>query len=87
MWWVHPYGFGFFPFVFPLTFFVFIALFFIVSRIIFIRRFRQYGSGCGGAMYGLSNQGLDAEVILKRRLARGDITEEEYQHLRDLVKD
>lgn len=87
MWWGHHFGFGFFPFVFPFGFFVFIALFFIISRIIFFRRFGRYGSGCGRPMYGPWNQGRDAEVILKRRLANGDITEEEYQHLRDILKD
>ena len=38
-------------------------------------------------MYGPWNQAQDAGVILKRRLANGDITEEEYNHLRDVMKD
>jgi uncharacterized membrane protein len=87
MWWGHPYGFGFFPFVFPFGFFIFVALCFIVARIIFFRRFRQFGGGCGVPMYGPWNKDGDPQVTLKRRLANGDITEEEYKHLRDMLKD
>lgn len=87
MWWGHPYAFGFFPLVFHLGFFVFVALLFITLRIIFFRRFRRFGGTCSGPMYGPWNHGHDAEVILKRRLANGDITEEDYNHLRDVLKD
>lgn len=83
MWWGHPYGFGFFPFVFPFGFFFLVALCFIIRRVIF---FRRYGSGCGRPMYGPWNQGRDAEGILRRRLANGEIMEEEYNHLRDILK-
>jgi uncharacterized membrane protein len=87
MWWGYHYGFGFFPFVFPFGFFFLVPLWFIVARIIFFRRFRRFGGCCGGPMYRPWNTDGDPEVILKRRLANGDITEEEYKHLRDILKD
>lgn len=92
MWWGYPHGFSFFPFVFfPIGFFIFVVLCLIVIRLVFFRRFRRFGGTCGGPMYGpmyepWSKQG-DAEAILKRRLANGDITEEEYKHLRETLKD
>lgn len=86
MCWGHPYGFGFFPFIFPFGFFFLIAFCFIITRIVFFRRFRNAG-GYGGPMCGPWSYGRDAEMILKRRMANGDITEEEYKHLRDVLKD
>ncbi|WP_067621541.1 SHOCT domain-containing protein [Alicyclobacillus acidiphilus] len=86
MWWGHPYGFGFFPLVFPFGFFFFVALCFIVSRIVCFRRFRHYGYGCGGPTYRAWSKVSDPEIILKRRLAKGDITEEEYRHLRETLR-
>lgn len=87
MWCGHPYGFGFFPFVFPFGIFFLIVLCFIIARIICFRRFRRFGHGCDGTMYGPWNKEDDAEIILKRRLAKGEITEEEYRHLRTTLKD
>lgn len=88
MWWGYPYGFSFFPFVlFPIGFFIFIVLCFIAVRFVFFRRLRRFGGICGGPMYGPWNTQGDSDVILKRRLANGDITEEEYKHLRETLKD
>lgn len=87
MWWGHPYGFTFFPFIFVFGFFFCIMLWFIVTRIIFFRRFRRFGGACGGPMYGPWNRDTEPDIILKRRLANGEITEEEYRHLRDTLKD
>lgn len=85
MWWEYHHGFSFFPCVlFPIGFLVFFFLIFIVARSLFFRRF---GAGCYGRFYGPWNHGFDAESILKRRLANGDITEEEYQRLKDKLKD
>ncbi|MFB5191398.1 SHOCT domain-containing protein [Alicyclobacillus fastidiosus] len=70
MWWGH--GFGCFGF------FIFLAIFicFIVTRVCM---FRRYG-GCGRRWMD------DAEAILRRRLASGEIDEAEYQKLRDALK-
>lgn len=87
MWWGHPYGFGFFPFVFFPFGFIFVVLCFIVVRIVLFRRFRRFGGGFAGPAYWSWSQGGDAEAILKRRLANGNITEEEYKHLRDVLKE
>lgn len=82
------HGFCFFPFLFfPLGFFIFIACCFIIVRTILFRRYRRFGADCVGLMVGPWKQGHDAGDILKRRLASGDITEEEYHHLRDLLKE
>ncbi len=76
MWWGHP-GFVFNPFC-GIFFVLLIA--FIVTRIFFIRR-------CGGWSrgYGWYDGRQDAEAILRRRLANGDITEEEYQKMKDIL--
>lgn len=91
MWWGHPYGFGFVPFVFPLGFFLCVALCFFIVRMIFFRRFQRFGGGCGGPMYGSMygpwNKDGNPELILKQRLAKGEISEEEYKHLCDTLKD
>ena len=44
--------------------------------------FRRGGYGCGGRW----DRGLDAESVLKRRLASGQITEEEYRRLREVIR-
>lgn len=80
MWWGHPYG--FFPF-FPLGILMFLVLCFIAARILF---FRRWGGPWGGPGYGPWNHDHGHESILKRRLANGEITEEEYQHLRTTLK-
>lgn len=88
MWWGYPHGFGFFPFLlFPFGFLIFIVLCFIVAYFVSLRRFRSFGGACGRPTYGPWNKGDDPEVILKRRLANGTVTEEEYKHLRDMLKE
>lgn len=80
--WGHPYGFV--PFAFPLGFLLFIVLAFVALRFVFLRR----GVGpWGGLWYGTSPHDGGHEAILKRRLAQGEITEDEYQHLRSTLKD
>lgn len=75
MWWGTHQGFCFFPFGLLLIF----VLCFVVCRIFLFRRFnRPY---CGTRQ---DNQ--DAEAILKRRLASGEITEAEYKQLKDLLR-
>ncbi len=75
MWAAHH---AFAPFCFiPFTIFFVLLIVFIVSRIIF---FRRYGGFCGW-----QNGRMDAEAILRRRLANGDITEEEYQKVKDIL--
>ncbi|QSO52073.1 hypothetical protein JZ785_25535 [Alicyclobacillus curvatus] len=87
MWWGHPYGFAFFPLVFPFGIFGFVVLCFIIARIIFFRRFRRSGDGYCGPMYGPWNREGGADAVLKQRLAKGDITEDEYNHIREILKD
>ena len=64
----------------PFTIFFLLLVAFIVSRIFW---FRRYG-GCCGWQNG-QNGRVDAEAILRRRLANGDITEEEYQKVKDIL--
>ncbi|MFY4776185.1 hypothetical protein [Metabacillus sp. RGM 3146] len=75
MWWGHH---GFFPFglFFLIPLFVFLAI-----RIIL---FRRYGSWCFGP--GHYQGRYDAETILMQRLARGEISEEEYLRLREIMQ-
>jgi uncharacterized membrane protein len=75
MWWGH-YAAGGFCWI-PFTIFFLLLIAFIVSRIFFYRR-------CGG-FCGWQNGRTDAEAILRRRLANGDITEEEYQKMKDIL--
>lgn len=82
MWW--GYHHGFFPwFFFPFGFLMFFFLCFFVIRVILFRRFRRTGAGCWGS----SDGRLSAEDILKRRLARGEVTEEEFQRIKDKLKE
>ena len=73
------WGFGFVWFFFALLFFGFIV------RMVFFRRFgcgRWGGWGPPGHGYAYE----DHEAVLKRRLAAGEITEEEYQKLREVLR-
>ncbi len=91
---VHP-GMGFFPFFFffPFGFLLFLALCALLVRLLFFRRGRGLGPlGCDTPMrsgYGYSSYSpeSDPEAILKRRLANGDITEEEYTRLHSVLRD
>jgi len=65
-------------FPFPFILLTFLVVFLLV-RLLF---FRRWGWGCGGGW----NRSFDAESILKRRLASGQITEDEFKRLRDIVK-
>ncbi len=77
--WFPPFGF----------FFVLLGVFLIfgVIRLILFRRYGPWGWGPGGwprGGYGHGGFG-DAEAVLKRRLASGEITEAEYQRLREVL--
>ena len=61
-----------YPFPFFLLGFLFIFLLF---------RFVLFRGRCGW------DRGMDADSILKRRLASGQITEDEFQRLRRIMKD
>lgn len=61
------------PWILLMVFFLFLILRFTLFR---------RGWGCGGRW----DTPLDAEAILKRRLASGQITEEEFQRLRNLLR-
>ncbi len=63
----------------------FFCILFVIVIIGFIARllwFRHWG-GCGWGPGRFSYQ--DHEDVLKRRLAAGEISEEEYNHLRDVL--
>lgn len=65
---------------FPFSFFF---LFFVVAVGIRLLFFRRFWGGCGwGRGYGFESH----EEVLRRRLAAGEITEEEYQRLRDILR-
>lgn len=76
MWvWGHH---GFFPFG---LFFLIPLLVFLVIRIIL---FRRYGAWCYGP--GRFGGRYEAESLLMQRLVRGEIGEEEYIRLREVLK-
>jgi uncharacterized membrane protein len=85
--WHHDHG--FFP-VFPIVFFA-LLLGFLIFRIVM---FRRYGNAFGyGGRYGYRGSegrqtegSFDAEIILKKRLASGEIDEAEYRRLIDIIK-
>lgn len=70
-WGFHPWF-----FVFPFLFLVLIA----------VRMFtwRRFGRPCCGG-YGYGYGGDDAMAMLRRRLVNGEINEEEYQRLKQLL--
>jgi len=69
--------------VFPFGFFFLLIAFAFTMRMIFGRRFGGWGCGYG---YGWRQDCMAHEAVLKRRLAEGQITEEDYQRLRDLLR-
>ena len=84
MWW----GYWFPPFGF---FFVLLGLF-VVFGIVRLILFRRYGPWGGWGprpwrhgWYGPDPAGFDADAVLKRRLASGEITEADYQRLREIL--
>jgi uncharacterized membrane protein len=83
--WHH--GNGFFP-VFPILFFA-LLIGFLIFRIVM---FRRYGSpwiygGYRGRGWKDVEGSLDAAVILKKRLASGEIDETEYRRLLEIIKE
>jgi uncharacterized membrane protein len=80
------YGYWFPPFGF---FFALLAAFLIfgVIRLILFRRFGPWGIWGPGpwrrGWYG--HPSCDAEALLRRRLASGEITDAEYQRLKDIL--
>jgi len=65
-------------------FFPFGIFFFVLFFACFIFRifaFRRYGMGCNPRYRGQ----FDAVAVLKRRLANGEIKEDEYQRLKDVL--
>lgn len=79
MWHAGFWGFGFLCVV------ILLVVVGLIARMVFFRRF---GSSCGPGPFGRGpwSAGDDHEAILKRRLAAGEITEEEYQHVRDVLR-
>lgn len=71
MWYGH-HGFHFFPFLLML-----LVIFMIIRMI----AFRKHGRWCHAGPDGR----MEADAILKRRLASGEINEEEYQRLKDVL--
>ncbi|MDQ0190905.1 hypothetical protein JI721_02780 [Alicyclobacillus cycloheptanicus] len=87
MGWGSHHGVWFFPFLFfPFGMFIVCALFFVVIRVLFFGRFRKSFRANCGMQQGRWHDHHDPEIILKRRLASGDIQEEEYQRLRVILK-
>jgi uncharacterized membrane protein len=82
MWWGYHQGFCFFPFGLLILF----VLCLIMTRIVLLTRFRRFGQMPCGSKYGPWTGEREAEAILKRRLANGEITEAEYNHLKDVLK-
>lgn len=78
MWWAHN-GCGFFPF--GLIFLVFFL--FLCFGIVRVLMFRCWG---GYHRPWTINGNAEAEAILKRRLASGEITEVEYKQLKEQLK-
>jgi uncharacterized membrane protein len=75
MWWGHG---GYFPFGF-IFFVLFIAILFGCRFF----AFGPAGRGCYGS--GRWDRRSDAEAILMRRLANGEINEEEYTRLKEFL--
>jgi uncharacterized membrane protein len=69
--WHEHYG----PWCFGFLFF-FLMIAFFMFRLL---AFRRFGGGCRG-WYD------DAEIVLRKRLASGEISEEEYQKLKAVLK-
>lgn len=87
MWWGYHHGFGCFPFVFfPFGLLFLLFLCFVVTRIFWFRRVGRFGRGDCHSVYGPRYDDRDLEAILKRRLANGEITETEYNQLKDVLK-
>jgi uncharacterized membrane protein len=81
--WHHDYG--FFP-VFPIVFLT-LLLGFLIFRIVMFRRYGYGGRyGYRGSEGRQAEGSFDAEIILKKRLASGEIDEAEYRRLIDIIK-
>jgi len=80
MWHAAGWGWGF-GFVWLLFILLFIGFF---VRMLFFRRWGGCGWGPGGR-YGYGGF-QDHEEVLKHRLAAGEISEEDYQRLRDVLR-
>ncbi|MFC5530413.1 hypothetical protein [Cohnella yongneupensis] len=86
---MHEHGGHWFP-VFPIVFFSLLIVFLIVRIVMF----RRYGRSCGFGPYAgyrngwakMSEGNFDAELILKKRLASGEIGVEEYKQLLELIR-
>jgi uncharacterized membrane protein len=65
---------------FPFPWFL-LTILFVVLLFRFVL-FRRGWGGCGGGW----DRSLDAESVLKRRLASGQITEEEYRRLLHVIR-
>ena len=64
---------------------IFMIFFALIFLLIILKLFwwRPWGRPWGGRYYGWHD---DEESILRRRLARGEITESDYERLRDLLR-
>lgn len=65
--------------MFPFGFFFAFAIFVFAMRLLFLRRF---GRGRCGSFHGYA----DIDSVRKRRLAAGEISETDYERLRDLLR-
>ncbi len=81
MWWWHGYGFAFFPALLLLLFGVL-----LITRIFMFRRCWHMGMGHYGGYGGPWGDRFEAEAVLRRRLANGEISEDEYKRLLDILR-
>ncbi len=87
--WEHHHGIGFFHFS---IFFLVLATFIVIKLI----RHRRFGSYSPPQVWGshspgpsrhncMDNSPYEAEAIIRKRLASGEIEEEEYLRLKDIL--
>ncbi|MGE5673046.1 MAG: hypothetical protein ACM3XM_04045 [Mycobacterium leprae] len=68
--------------VFPVVLLAFIMVM-SITRLIMFRRYGWMGRCCGHSGYHDSR--FEAEALLRRRLVNGEIKEEEYQRLKEIL--
>lgn len=91
MYWIGGYGstsaytYGNWPYVFPWFFFVWILFFGLVFLIwyLFFRFRRRWGCGYGWYRSGMYGHRDTPEEIARIRFAKGEITEEEFERLKE----
>jgi uncharacterized membrane protein len=87
MWWGYGYH-AFVPFWFwlarPLFFIIVVIAIVSLIRLLVWRRWGWRRGPCGHG--GWTAPGQDAEAVLRRRLAAGEIDEAEYRRVREILK-